>query len=153
LELRERRLCKIRFSRGLARHCMTASWRCMMRAACCRLASSFGFLSQYFPIRVPPLDSHVPTISPRVSYLARLSCLALFCIAQSSHQTSSEKKSGSRNCRGTITNQRAKNPPVNLRPPRGVAPNSVAGVQNRVMYLGCAPFFGLSTWPPIDSGA
>jgi hypothetical protein len=42
---------QIRLSRGLARHGMTASWCCMMRAACCRLASSSLFCHSIFQFK------------------------------------------------------------------------------------------------------
>jgi hypothetical protein len=57
------------------------------------------------------------------------------------------RKSGPGNCQGTFTNQRAKNPPVNLRR-QVLTPNSVASVQNRIMYLGGTPFraFNVATY-------
>ena len=71
---------QIQLSRGLAHHGMGCKLalhdaRCMLQA---RL--QLAFLSQYFPIRVPPLDSHVPTISPRVSYLAHLHAWRCFVL-------------------------------------------------------------------------
>src|SRR5271163_3316612 len=65
---------QIRLSRGLARHGMTAVGRCKMHVD----SLPAHFLSQYFPIRVPSLASHVPTIQPSGFLSGTSSCLALF---------------------------------------------------------------------------
>jgi hypothetical protein len=81
---------QIRLSRGLARQGMMGSWCCMITRCMLQARLQAHFLSQYFPIRVPSLDGHVPTISPRVSYLARLH--AWRCFVLPNPQTSSKKK-------------------------------------------------------------
>jgi hypothetical protein len=140
---------QIQLSRGLAHHGMTA-----LHDACCmhHARLQLAFLSQYFPIRVPPLDSHVPTISPRVSYLARLHAWRCF-VLPNPHTSPRLRKSGSRQLPGNNHQSTCQESPVKFATAR-----FSHRIQSQMSKTGLCisvvlPFSGsqrgrLSTWGP-----
>src|SRR5271163_2883319 len=99
--------------------------------------SIFQFESRHSP-------ATFPLSSSRVSYLAHLHAWRCFGIAQSSHQTSSKKKKLVPQLPGNNHQSMCQELSCQFATASIFAPNSVAGVQNRVMHLVCPPFQALN---------
>jgi hypothetical protein len=136
------------FSRGLARHGMTAAGRC--KDACWArfyLTLCHKCFSNSSPVTRQP-RSHYSVLGFPIWHIFMPGVVLV--IAQSSHQTSSKKKVGS-----TIAREQS---PINMPrtllsicPPAFSHRIRVASVQNRVMHLVCAPFSVL-TWAAYRPG-
>ena len=141
--LRERRLCKFNF------HGLSASWydsKLVLHDACCMLQAhlQLAFLSQYFPIQIPPLDGHVPTISPRLH--------AWRCFVLPNPQTRSRlRKKWFPQLPGNNHQSTCQESPSQFATARCRTEFS-RKCPKQDYVLGCALFFGLLTWPPIDRG-
>ena len=124
----------------------------MLHNACCMLQArlQLAFWSQYFPIQVPPLDGHVPTISPPVSYLARLHAWRCF-VLPNPHTRPRLRKKWFPQLPGNNHQSTCQESPSQFATARCRTEFS-RKCPKQDYVLGCALFFGLLTWPPIDLG-